>query len=145
LANSLSGDGYAFAVYTKTAGASESSVVWAGGTNWKTAQGSVTAISGGTAVDVVSTISGLSVASVTTTSATDLLVGAWVAESSSDKPITVPASMTSRVALASNNAGFFANMSIGTETLSATGSTGTRTATNAGGQYYVIGMLLAVK
>ena len=137
-------------VFTKTAGASESSVTQAG-TNWSAGSMTVIAVSGGTAVDVVGTIGGgfggpnLVAPSVTTTTATDLLIGTWVAEKTlTAQAITAPATMTSRVTTSVTNS-YILTSNVATQTLSASGATGTRTATIpllADFSYYV---LLAVK
>ena len=149
-ATSTSNDGYFWRVFTKTAGASESSVTQAG-TNWSAGSMTVIAVSGGTAVDVVGTIGGgfggpnLVAPSVTTTTATDLLIGTWVAEKTlTAQAITAPATMTSRVTTSVTNS-YILTSNVATQTLSASGATGTRTATIpllADFSYYV---LLAVK
>lgn len=129
--------GKGFAVYRKTAGASETSYTWSGGSNWTTANLSVVAVLKASAFDVAGTISTTLVASsVTTTSASDLLI--YVGSESIAAPST-PAGMTSRVTYA-NPAG----LRIATETLSASGATGTRTATTAGSDS-PYSILLAVK
>jgi len=130
--------GAGFAVYRKTAGASETSYAWGSGTNWTTGNLSVIAISGAAAIDVAGTFSSNLVApSVTTTTATDLLV--YIAGESIGA-ITSPSGMTSRVTYANPAASLIA-----TQTLSATGATGTRTGTVSGGFGYPQSVLVAVK
>jgi len=140
-----SGDAWRYAVYTKTAGASESSITQTG-TNWLAGQMNMIAISGGTAVDVVGTLSnsGGVASSVTTTTSTDLLVGTWMAiQIATARPITAPASMTSRVTTSVTNTVAFTS-NVATQTLTASGATGTRTATTAGTPT-IYSLLLAVK
>ena len=138
-------------VFTKTAGASESSVVFSPINNNFMITATVLAVSGATSVDVAGVMeySGTYVApSVTTTTSNTLLIGMW-ARSYFDSValrFTVPGSMAER----SNN-GFAGSIgyrwftAFATETLTASGATGTRTATfpNASGGKYAT--LLAVK
>lgn len=141
-----SGDGWYWRVLTKTAGASESSVTQTG-SNWFAGSMSIVAVSGASAVDVVGAISGNSLVapSVTTTTNTDLLIGLWInSKLFTPVTITVPATMTSRVTTTVTNTwALFTN--VGTETLAASGATGTRTATESGSPAYRESMLLAVK
>jgi hypothetical protein len=139
------GDGWRYYVLTKTAGASESSVTQTG-TNWFAGQMNMVCISGGTAIDVVGTLSysGGVASSITTTTSTDLLVGTWMAaQTLTARPITAPASMTSRVTTSVNNT-FALTSNVATQTLTASGATGTRTATTAGTPT-IYSLLLAVK
>ncbi|CAB5212570.1 hypothetical protein UFOVP196_31 [uncultured Caudovirales phage] len=130
--------GSGFAVYRKTAGASETSYVWGSGANWTTGNLSVIAISGAAAIDVAGTRTGTLVApSVTTTTSTDLLV--YIAGESIGA-ITPPSGMTSRVSYANPAA-----VLIATQTLSASGATGTRTGTVSGGSGNSESLLVAVK
>jgi hypothetical protein len=146
-----SGDLYLMDVFTKTATGSETSLTWTGGANWNAGTMSIMAISGATAFDVVGSPSGSLVASsVTTTTASDLLVGCWFNWSSSFYglgTITKPASMTQRSNLnvfgAPNS--IYLNSLMSTETLTASGATGTRTATVGNTMAYQAAVLLAVK
>ena len=149
-ATSTSNDGYFWRVFTKTAGASESSVTQTG-TNWFAGSMTVLAVSGGTAVDVVGTVGGgsggpnLVAPSITTTTATDLLIGTWVAEKTlTGQPITAPATMTSRVTTSVTNS-YILTSNVATQTLSASGATGTRTATIPLFADFAEYVLLAVK
>ena len=140
-----SGDGWRYYVLTKTAGASESSVTQTG-TNWHSGSMTIAAISGGTAVDVVGTLStgGGVASSVTTTTSSDLLIGTWMAAViGTARPITAPASMTSRVTTSVTNT-YALTSNVATQTLTASGATGTRTATTAGFPT-IYSLLLAVK
>jgi len=145
-----SGDGWRYYVFTKTAGASESSVTQTG-SNWFAGQMNMIAISGGTAVDVVGTLANnnfttnLVASSVTTTTATDLLIGLWAAaKTATERPITAPASMTSRVTTSVNNT-YALTSNVATQTLTASGATGSRTATIPATANYTYSVLLAVK
>jgi len=107
--------------------------------------GFVMAVSGATAVDVVgSTAQGYTVGyvapSVTTTTATDLLIFAG-GQAGSSQAATKPASMTERANTTPTIPHF--RMLIATETLTASGATGTRTATSA--SPYNVSLLIAVK
>ena len=127
---SFSGDGWRWRIMTKTAGASETSVTQTG-TNWYAGTMNIVAISGGSAIDVVGTYSNNLVApSVTTTTASTLLVAVYgAARTITTGPITAPGSMTSRVTSEVFNViGLTTNTA--TETLTASGATGTRTATS---------------
>lgn len=147
-ATNSSGDGYGWYVYTKTASASEPSVTQTG-LNWFCGSMSIIAVSGATAVDVAGSVAGgLVASSATTTTSTDLLVGLWgVDYSLASRPITAPASMTSRATNAASSPAnsIYLTQQIATESLTATGATGTRTATTTGTTSYVFSMLLAVK
>jgi hypothetical protein len=150
ITSNYSGDGYAVATYTKTAGSSESSFIWTGGINWYGGQMSIIAVSGATAVDVTSDrYSGYVTPSITTTTTTDLLLGVWVNWSfpaSGLGTITKPASMTERVnSRCTDTAGTYLNVAIASEILSGSGATGTRTATVPNTTFYAYAMLLAVK
>jgi len=145
-----SGDAFRYYVLTKTAGASESSVTLTG-SNWLAGQMNMIAISGGTAVDVVGTLApnvfstNLVASSVTTTTASDLLVGIWnAAKIVTERPITAPASMTSRVTTSVNNT-WALTSNVATQTLNASGATGSRTATISATANYTQSVLLAVK
>ena len=134
-----------FAVYKRTATASESTYSWSGGSSWYNGMGFVMAVSGATAVDVVgSTAQGYTVGyvapSVTTTTATDLLIFAG-GQAGSSQAATKPASMTERANTTPTIPHF--RMLIATETLTASGATGTRTATGASA--YNVSLLIAVK
>ena len=132
-----------FAVYKRTATASESTYSWSGGANWYAGMGFVMAVSGATAVDVVGAIPATYVApSVTTTTATDLLVYAS-GQGSSAYAMTKPASMTQR-ANATPTIAYFRTL-IATETLTATGATGSRTITTAVEDSGFTSLLIAVK
>jgi hypothetical protein len=102
------------------------------------------AVSGATAVDVVGATAegagGFVAPSVTTTTATDLLIYA-AGQAGSDVAVTKPASMTQR-ANATPPVPHF-RMLIATETLTASGATGTRTAT--GNSTRNVSLLIAVK
>jgi hypothetical protein len=148
--DNFSGDLFVMDVFTKTATGSETSLTWTGGANWNAGTMSIMAISGATAFDVVGTPSGLVASSVTTTTASDLLVGCWFNWSSSFYglgTLTKPASMTQRSNLnvfgAPNSV--YLNSLMSTETLSASGATGTRTATVGNTLAYQMGVLLAVR
>ena len=126
---------FTFAVYTKTAGASEPSAVLSGGSNWRSGMTAMISVSGATSVDAVGSVgSGLVAPSITSTSATDLLVGIWgVYEGGSGvSEITLPTSMTVRSQQIYSP---FAQWELGvaTQTLSASGATGTRIATETNG------------
>jgi len=133
-----------FAVYKRTATASESTYTWSGGANWYGGLGFVMAVSGATAVDVVGATAegagGFVAPSVTTTTATDLLIYA-AGQAGTDVAVTKPASMTQR-ANATPTPAYF-RMLIATETLTASGATGTRTATGASDRN--VSLLIAVK
>jgi hypothetical protein len=130
-----------FAVYKRTATASESTYTWSGGANWYSGLGFVMAVSGATAVDVVGATANSFVApSVTTTTATDLLIYA-AGQAGSDQAVTKPASMTQRANETPTTPQF--RMLIATETLTASGATGTRTATGASSRN--VSLLIAVK
>lgn len=133
-----------FAVYKRTATASESTYTWSGGANWYSGLGFVMAVSGATAVDVVGATaggpSGFIAPSVTTTTATDLLIYA-AGQAGSNLAVTKPVSMTER-ANATPSVAIF-KMLIATETLTASGASGTRTATGASARN--VSLLIAVK
>jgi hypothetical protein len=96
--------------------------VWTGGSNWTAPLiAAMVAISGGTAVDVVGARTLVATASsVTTTTAPTLLVGLWTTQAHST---AAPASMTSRASL-TNIGG--PSLVIATQSLAASGATGTR-------------------
>ena len=133
-------------VYTKTAGASETAFVWTGAANVYASTVTVMAVSGAASIDVVGTFSNSDTVapSVTATGSSSLLIGMWSTTSGPSPSWTAPASMTRRsnfVHAPSNSW----NTSFATQTLSSSGATGTRTATNtatAGNKYAT---LLAVK
>jgi hypothetical protein len=130
-----------FAVYKRTATAVESTYTWSGGANWYSGLGIVMAVSGATAVDVVgATANSFAAPSVTTTTATDLLIYA-AGQAGSDQAVTKPSSMTQR-ANATPPVPHF-RMLVATETLTASGATGTRTAT--GFSAFNVSLLIAVK
>lgn len=135
--SSGSSEDFVFGVYTKTAGSSEPSAVWSGGSNWINGQSSMIAVSGATAVDVTGSIaSGFTASSITTTTATDLLIGIWAnytgGVSSGLGPFTgFPSPMTSRSSVIFNDF-TYKELSVGTKTLSTSGATGTLTATWSG-------------
>jgi len=107
--------------YSRVATGSDS-FVWTGGANWNAGvlQAAMIAVSGGTAVDVAGSVSQTATApSVTTTTASALLVGLWFTFQNST---AAPASMTSRVSLAQTGQ----SIVIATESLAASGATGTR-------------------
>jgi hypothetical protein len=140
LANDYYG-GYYTATYSRTATGSDSSFTWTGGTNWHGAQMSIVALSGATALQIFyadgkasDTLYGLVGQSITATTSTGLLLGFWSNTAPGVGTLTPPASMTQRV-----NSGFvmtataeYNNAMIATQTLSASGATGTRTATVVG-------------
>ena len=101
------------------------SFVWSGGANWTTMASAMIAVSGATAVDVAGSRNVSAIApSITTTTSPTLLVGLFtVAETA----IAAPASMTSRINVVSSDMA----QVIATESLSATGATGTRTCPTA--------------
>jgi hypothetical protein len=134
--------GYLTATYSRTATGSDSSFTWTGGTNWHGAQMSIMALSGATALQIFyvptgiasNTAFGLVGESITATTSTGLLLGFWSNTAPGVGTLTPPASMTQRV-----NSGFlmtataeYNNAMIATQTLSASGATGTRTATVVG-------------
>jgi hypothetical protein len=144
----FSGDGVYLSIFSKTAGASESSFTWSGGSNWIHGLASIVSISGATSIDVVGT-SGTSnpASSITTTANNDILLGffpAWGPALSGGTEITLPGSMTTRVSLKSS-AGTDANLSIGTEKLTTSGATGTRSATINNSPYYFWPVLFGIK
>jgi hypothetical protein len=145
-----SGDLFQMDTFTKTATGSEGSLTWSG-TNWYASSMSIVAVSGATAVDVVGAAPGSLVApSVTTTTTSDFLIGLWSNWSGSFYglgTITKPASMTQRAVLNPFNTpqSTYLNTTIATEKLTASGATGTRTATVSNSLYYVTSTLLAVK
>lgn len=101
------------------------SFVWSGGANWTNPlMAAMIAVSGGTAVDVVGSRALVATASsVTTTTAPTLLVGLFASQANST---AASASMTSQVSM-TNIGG--PSLVIATETLSASGATGTRVST----------------
>lgn len=106
--------------YSRVATGSDS-FVWTGGSNWTTLTSAMIAVSGGTAVDVAGTRTLTAVASsITTTTSPTLLVGLFAVN---ETAISAPASMTSRANVTSGSQA----QVIATETLVATGATGTRT------------------
>jgi hypothetical protein len=132
-----------FAVYKRTATASESTYSWSGGANWYAGMGFVMAVSGATAVDVVGAIPATYVApSVTTTTATDLLIYAC-GQGSNNAAMTKPTSMTERVNT-TPTISYFRTL-IATETLTATGATGTRSIVPNLGDSGFTSLLIAVK
>lgn len=98
------------------------SFVWSGGSNWTSPLlAAMISVSGGTAVDVVGSRTLVATASsVTTTTAPTLLVGLWTTQANST---AAPASMTSQVSM-TNIGG--PSLVIATESLAASGATGTR-------------------
>jgi hypothetical protein len=152
-----------FAVYTKTAGSSESAAVWSGGSNWIDGQSSMISISSATAVDVTGSVNNVNsvtatsfvAPSITTTTTTDLLIGILAnytggggsGSGSFVPPYTVfPSPMTSRSSVIYD--GFiYKELSVATQTLSASASTGTRTMTWNGNPviFSSFCVLLAVK
>ena len=97
------------------------SFVWSGGTSWITMNAAMIAVSGATAVDVAGTRTLTAIASsVTTTTSPTLLVGLF---STFENSTAAPASMTARATVSQTNH----SQVIATETLSASGATGTRT------------------
>ena len=144
----FSGDAIYLSIFSKTAGASESSFTWSGGSNWEHGLASIVSISGATSIDVVGT-PGLTnpAPSITTTANNDLLLGffpAWGPGVLGGTEITLPVSMTTRVSLKSS-AATDANLSIGTEKLTTSGATGTRSATINSSPYWFWPVLLGVK
>lgn len=135
-----------FWVYTKTAGASETSYSWTGGANWGgTNCVGVLSIAGGTGIDVVGSASyGTTAAtaigaSITTTASPELLV---FASGSIGMSYIAASPMTTRIKnTTSVQGGIFA----ATQTLSATGATGNRSFTSFGDGYPASSMLLSVK
>jgi len=116
------------------------SLVWSGGANWTggTLQAAMIAISGATAVDVAGSVATNATApSVTTTTAPTLLVGSYFAFVNSTAP---PASMTSRVTVTRIGA----SIVMATESLAASGATGTRVSPTASVQLRY-SQLIAVK
>jgi len=137
------------AVYTKTAGASEPSFTWTGGANWSGAQMSIVAISGATAVDAPGDMySGLTGLSLNATTTNGVLVGMWSSEAYSGLgTLTAPGSMTQRV-----NSNFrslstvrYLNTMVATQTLTASGATGNRTATIVAGSQMKYAHLIVIK
>jgi len=116
------------------------SFVWSGGANWDggTLQTAMIAISGATAFDVAGSVATNDTApSVTTTTAPTLLVGSYFAFVNSTAP---PASMTSRVTVTRTGA----SIVMATESLAASGATGTRVSPTASVQLRY-SQLIAVK
>lgn len=141
-------------VFTKTAGASEPSVVFTGLTGNYVSTATVLAVSGATAVDVAGAMNyntppNYVAPSVTTTTSNGLLIGMWsrTQTSSSGGTFTVPASMVERsnAQTVSAGNGLHLHTAFATETLTASGATGTRTATFPGSAYVKTATLLAVK
>lgn len=129
-------------VYKRTAGSSESTYSWSGGSAWYAGIGFVVAVSGATAVDVVGAGAHSLVApTVTTTTSTDLLVYA-VASAGSAPSITKPTAMTERANATPTPASF--RVVIATQTLTATGATGTRTAIDGADSGFT-SLLIAIK
>jgi hypothetical protein len=123
--------------YSRVATGSDS-FAWTGGSNWFRSTAACVAISGGTAVDVVGSRTINAVASsVTTTTSPTLLVGLF---SVLENSISAPASMTARSTV--NSTGM--SQVIATETLSASGATGTRTCPTAS-ESVRFSQLIAVK
>ena len=97
------------------------SFVWTAGTNWEVLDAAMIAVSGATAVDVAGTRTLTAIASsVTTTTSPTLLVGLFAVKEST---ISAPTSMTAQSTVTQTNH----SLIIATETLSASGATGTRT------------------
>jgi hypothetical protein len=136
-------------VYTKTAGAAESSVVFSGLAGNYVSTATVLAVSGAASVDVSGTMQpyGFVAPSVTTTTANGLLIGMWsrTASTGSGQDFGLPGSMTERSNEQSATSGYHIHTAFATETLTASGATGTRTATFAGSAYVQTATLLAVK
>jgi len=149
--------GYAFdfstayyaAVYTKTAGASESSFTWTGGANWWGAQMSIVAVSGATAIDAPGDMySGLTGLSLNATTTNGLLLGFWTSEAFTGLgTLTSPATMTQRVnsQFRSSSTLRYLNTLLATQTLTASGATGDRTATVVSGSQIKFAHLILVK
>jgi hypothetical protein len=123
------------AVFTKVAGAAETSVVFTGLVGNYIASATIMAVSDATAVDVAGTMQTYSYVapSVTTTTSNGLLIGMFtrIDGTSVTDSFTVPASMTQRSNNRSNQGGVGLRIwsAFATETLTASGATGTRTAT----------------
>lgn len=120
----------AFIVHKRTAGASESTYTWSGGANHYAGMSFVVAVSGATAIDVVGDIAfpfSRTAPSVTTTTSTDLLI--YAVANSDEQSFVGPSGMTQRANDTPTVAYF--RTSISTETLTAIGATGTRTATTS--------------
>lgn len=141
-------------VFTKTAGSSESSVVFSSLTGNYIATATVLAVSSASAVDVAGAMNfnvsppNYVAASVTTTTSNGLLIGMWTRPSvgGSGNTFTIPASMTARHnAVSSAGNSIHIHTAFATETLTASGATGTRTATFSGSSYFPTATLLAVK
>jgi hypothetical protein len=147
-AGESSGTGFWYALYTKTAGASESSFTWTGGANWWGAQMSIVAVSGATAVDAPGDMySGLTGLSLNATTTNGLLLGFWNGDSSGTGVITPPGTMTQRVnsQFRSTSTVRYLNTMVATQTLTASGATGNRTATVSAGTLYGYSHLIVVK
>ena len=115
------------------------SFVWSGGSNWTAPlMAAMIAVSGGTDVDVAGTVSfsGATAASVTTTAPT-LLVGLWTTQTATT---AAPASMTSQVSVTPGGK----SLLIATESLAASGATGTRVSPTTSSQFR-LAQLIAVK
>jgi hypothetical protein len=139
-------------VFTKTAGSSESSVVFSSLSGNYIATATILAVSGASAVDVAGAINfnvtppNYVAASVTTTTSNGLLIGMWNRPAISGTSFTVPASMIERSNVKSSAANsIYIYTAFATETLTASGATGTRTATFSGSSYFPTATLLAVK
>lgn len=134
----------AFIVHKRTATASESTFTWSGGANHYAGMSFVVAVSGATAVDVVGAFpTSRTAPSVTTTTSTDLLL--YAVASADAYSIVGPTGMVQRANAAPTPAVF--QTSISTETLTATGATGTRTVTTSPvvGDVGFASLLIAVK
>jgi hypothetical protein len=142
-------------VFTKTAGSSESSVVFSGMAGNLISTATVVAVSGATAVDVAGAMNfnitppNFVAASVTTTTSNGLLIGMWVRPGAGGHGLnfTMPESMTTRSNFRSSASGNNIDIctAFATQTLTASGATGTRTATFTGNSYLPTATLLAVK
>jgi len=124
--------------FTRVATGSDS-FVWSGGSNWTAPlAAAMIAVSGGTAVDVVGTRTLTATASsVTTTTSPTLLVGLWA---TFENTTAAPASMTAR----SNVSHIGFSQVIATQSLSASGATGTRVSPTSSGLLR-FAQLIAVK
>jgi hypothetical protein len=142
-------------VFTKVAGASETSVVFTGLVGNYVSTATVLAVSNATAVDVagsmdyVQTFPNYVASSVTTIASNDLLIGMWsrIQGDASTNSFTVPASMTQRSNNKSASGGVGLNCwtAFATQALAASGATGTRTATFPDSAFWMTATLLAVK
>ena len=126
-----------YRVFSRVATGSDS-FIWTGGANWHNATATMISVSGGTAVDVVGNVGGTATApSITTTTAPTLLVGLFA---TIEAATAGPAVMTSRITAARPSI----SQAVSTESLAASGATGTRVSPTFSASFRY-SLLLAVK